>query len=272
MAHLIFSFLGMGVGFFLGLTGTGGSILAVPLLLALTPLSVKEAFFFSLVMVALVSGVGALRQGLLGNVEWRKALIFSGAGMIAAPLVLHVTQRLPETLHVMLFTLLMLGIAWRMFAGAKVVTEGTPAARPFVWTPKYAFKVGVGGIAVGALPGLFGVGSGFLIVPLLTDVFKLSYRHAVGTSLASITLVSSAAIVEGFHHGLHIDPMAGLYFFLGGVIGLLVGGICLHRVPEEKIKKVFAGVLVLLSLYTIMTHYPSQGEIFYDDASRTDIL
>ncbi|MBA4749525.1 MAG: sulfite exporter TauE/SafE family protein [Alphaproteobacteria bacterium] len=272
MEHLIFSFLGTGVGFFLGLTGTGGSILAVPLLLALTPLSVKEAFFFSLVMVALVSCVGALRQGLLGNVQWRKALIFSGVGMVVAPLVLHVTQRLPETLHVMLFTILMLGIACRMFAGSKIVADETPCAKPFVWNPRSALKVGAGGVIVGALSGLFGVGSGFLIVPLLTDVFKLSYRHAVGTSLASITLVSSAAILEGCRHGLRLDPMAGLYFFLGGIIGLLGGGICLHHVAEDKIKKIFAVTLILLSLYTIMTHYPSQGEILHDDPSRTDIL
>jgi len=72
------------VGLSLGLTGSGGSILAIPLLVYVLKVPMIEAIYISLLMVASIALFGAIRQSFGKNVDWKSAILFSLMGMIIA--------------------------------------------------------------------------------------------------------------------------------------------------------------------------------------------
>lgn len=108
------------VGLSLGLTGGGGSILAIPILVYGLGMPMSQSVVISLLMVASIALFGAARQSFSGNVDWRAAILFSLAGMIISPLVIYIAHDVNETLRLILFAVLMLFVAYKMaFSGKK---------------------------------------------------------------------------------------------------------------------------------------------------------
>ena len=97
--------------------------------------------------------------------------------------------------------------------------------------------------AAGAFSGLFGVGGGTVIVPLLILWFAYGEREATGTSLAAIILI---AILAVFGHGLHgnVDVLKGILVGIPAVGGVITGAALQQRLPERWISLVFAVLLV----------------------------
>jgi uncharacterized membrane protein YfcA len=167
--------LGFGIGALLGLLGGGGSILTVPALVYLLGQTPQAAVTTSLVIVGVNSALGALFHRAQGALNWRVALVFGGAGMVASYLVANAARGLPPELLMTAFAVLMLAIGLLMLL--------RPVPQRPAGAPVTAWKVVAGGVAVGALTGLLGVGGGFLIVPALVMLVGLPIREAVGTSL-----------------------------------------------------------------------------------------
>ena len=109
---------GVIVGFSLGLTGGGGAIFAVPLLVYGLDVPPREAVVVSLVVVAVTASVGFVQRALRGTVEFPTALLFGAAGMVAAPLGAALATLVPEWVLLLLFALLMGVIAARMWMKA----------------------------------------------------------------------------------------------------------------------------------------------------------
>ena len=105
---------GVIVGLSLGLTGGGGSIFAVPLLIYGLGVAPQSAVAVSLGAVAIASAFGAVEGCARGVVEWRAAIIFAVAGMLAAPLGVYLGGAASEDLIVLSFAALMLVVALRM--------------------------------------------------------------------------------------------------------------------------------------------------------------
>lgn len=167
------------VGFSLGLTGGGGAIFAVPLLVYGLGVPAREAVGVSLLTVGSTSLVGFVQRARRGMVEFPTGLLFAVSGMVGAPMGAWLADRIPEAVLLGLFALLMLVIAARMSLKA-----GDSAARLPILADENAgtnLSAQSGGqtpadIAMcrsaricwfghGVLSGLFGVGGGFIIVP-----------------------------------------------------------------------------------------------------------
>ncbi len=165
---------GLLVGLSLGLTGSGGSILAIPLLVYGLDMPVSEAIVVSLLMVATIALFGAMRQSFGKNVNWTSAILFSIAGMIVSPVVIQLAHNVDDTLRLVLFAGLMLFVSYRMAFGAKEKIVNKPVRGI---TNENALlkgaKTATGGAVAGGLSGFFGVGGGFVIVPLLSTVFNM---------------------------------------------------------------------------------------------------
>jgi uncharacterized membrane protein YfcA len=100
------------------------------------------------------------------------------------------------------------------------------------------------GSAAGAFSGLFGVGGGTVIVPLLILWFAFEEREATGTSLAAIVLVASlAAAVQGLHGHVHV--VEGLIVGLPAVGGVVAGTALQQRIPQRAVSGAFAVLLVV---------------------------
>jgi uncharacterized membrane protein YfcA len=108
--------------------------------------------------------------------------------------------------------------------------------------PRHLGKLAVIATGAGIFSGLFGVGGGTVIVPLLIVWLGYEEREATGTSLAAIVLIAAAAVAtQGGYGNVHVDD--GLLIGVPAIGGVLVGTWLQQRVPPRTVSLVFALLL-----------------------------
>jgi uncharacterized membrane protein YfcA len=112
-------------------------------------------------------------------------------------------------------------------------------------------KLAVIGTAAGAFSGLFGVGGGTIIVPLLILWLAYGEREATGTSLAAITLI---AVLAAAGHGLYgnVDVAKGVLVGVPAVAGVIAGAALQQRIPQRAVSALFALLLVAIAIELIV--------------------
>lgn len=241
--------VGMIVGLILGLMGAGGSVIAVPLLVFTMRWDVAHAAPIALIAVAAAALLGTLIGLRHGVVRYRAAAMLSAFGILAAPLGFAASHRLPAKPITLAFSALLLFVAWRMHRQTMQAAALSIAASPppcmlgsdgrLRWTSTCARTLGLSGAVSGFLSGLLGVGGGFIIVPTLKRATNLTMDAIVATSLMSIALVSSAALVISAASG-HLDLVLALPFAVGASGGMLLGRAIARRVSGAKLQRGFA--------------------------------
>jgi uncharacterized membrane protein YfcA len=102
------------------------------------------------------------------------------------------------------------------------------------------------GTAAGLLSGLFGIGGGVLIVPLLVLWCGFDERLATGTSLAAIVVIAGVATaVHGAYGNVHVRE--GVLVGLPAVAGVLIGTGLQRRISTKAISLIFAVLLVVVA-------------------------
>jgi len=242
------------VGLSLGLTGGGGSILAVPLLLYGLGLSFRDAVMVSLAVVGLTAVYGSVVQRR--KVDWMAGAVLGTGGIFGAPAGAWLGARMPQTVSLLLFAGLMFVIGLRMWRGTDdafhpaIRCQRHPDGRLHSgWS--CAGKMAVAGVLTGVLSGMFGVGGGFLVVPALLAVAALPIDRALATSLVGIALVSASAFFANFllQPSVPIEPAA---WFLGGAaLGMTAGVRIKDVLPALALRRIFAAMIVLVALWVV---------------------
>ena len=111
---LLASLFGVVMGLVLGLTGAGGGILAVPALVLGLGWSMTQAAPVALFAVGSAAAVGAIDGLRHGLVRYRAALLIAALGAVFSPVGIYFAHQLPEKILMILFSLLMVMVAWRM--------------------------------------------------------------------------------------------------------------------------------------------------------------
>lgn len=233
---------GIGIGLSLGLTGAGGSILTLPVLVYLAGIPPKQAVGLSLLIVGISALVGALQRSRAGEVHFKAAGMFVLSGAIGPVLGSRLTHLLSPVALMLTFAGLMIVIALRMLVPAGSGPQPLPECKPA--------RCLAAGLGVGVLTGFLGVGGGFLLMPALMKFAKLPLKVATGTSLAVIACNSAA----GFLSHLRDAPtpwMMAAGFSLIAASGVWAGGRMASRLPEKSLKRAFA-VLVLLTAFFVI--------------------
>lgn len=264
MLLLLTLFLGTLVGFSLGLTGGGGAIFAVPLLVYGMGVPAREAVGVSLLTVGSTSLVGFIQRARRGMVEFPTGLLFAVAGMIGAPAGSWLGNRIPEGVLLGLFALLMLVIAVRMWLKAADSAARLPVIDDnkgptcqrdpegkLRLTSQCALLLAAIGLGAGVLSGLFGVGGGFIIVPALVMFSGMGMQRAIGTSLLVITLISASGTVSHLLAGKDLSLSTAGVFTVGSILGLFAGSWLAHRLAGAALQKLFSAAIVLVALYVI---------------------
>ena len=224
---------GLAVGVILALTGTGGDILAVPLLVFGIGMGVAQASPIGLLAVGMAAALGAglgLREGIVG---YRAAMLIAASGMLLSPLSLWLAHRLDNRWLSVLFAMILLLVAFRTFHQATrskmVDTVNIPALHPcqrdagtgrFIWTSSSVRALALSGTVAGLLSGLLDVGGGFVMVPSLLHYIDLKMRSVVATSLAVSALVSVTGVVTSASTGGMVWNIA-MPFSAGALVGML---------------------------------------------------
>lgn len=261
---LVTLLFGAVIGFSLGLTGGGGAIFAVPLLVYGLGVPAREAVGVSLLTVGSTSLVGFVQRALRGMVEFPTGLLFALAGMIGAPIGSRLADKIPDALLLGMFAVLMLVIAVRMWWKAQdavaklpIIDDNSgPTCRrdpegKLRLTSQCAMLLGIVGLLSGVLSGLFGVGGGFIIVPALVMFSGMGMQRAIGTSLLVITLVSASGTASHLLAGKDLSLSTAGLFTVGSVFGLFGGSWLAQRLAGPVLQKVFAAAIVFVAIYVI---------------------
>jgi uncharacterized membrane protein YfcA len=240
------------IGLSLGLLGSGGSILTVPVLVYVLGHADKPAIAESLAIVGGIALIGAL-PGVFGKrVDWRMVLFFGVPAMAGTWLGALVSLWVPGAIQLLIFALVMLLAAGFMLRGSGPTAKTTAKNVGGDIDGPNVLLVLAEGLGVGVLTGLVGVGGGFLIVPALVLLGGLGMRKAVATSL--VIIVGKSAV--GFWKylsvlgdlNMEVDwPIIGLFIAIGGggaILGSRIGG----RVDPRSLRRWFGIFLVVMGI------------------------
>jgi uncharacterized protein len=240
--------LGLVIGLVVGSVGGGGAILALPVLVYVLDEPVGPAASASLVVVAVAAAVGAGSLASSGQVCWRIALTFAAPAAAGALLGTLAGARVSPALLIVLFVPVMLVASFATWQRAGAGSDGTASGCP---VPALAHIL-VAGFAVGVLTGFFGVGGGFVIVPVLTLWFGVGFRQGVATSLVIITLTGVVALTSHLAAGSHLDIGVTLSLALPTAVGAFLGTLVSARVPAGALARTFAVVVVGIALFMLV--------------------
>lgn len=261
---LIEILLGLAVGIIMALTGAGGGILAVPLLVFGVGLDVAQAAPVGLLAVGVSAAFGAALGLKKGIVRYKAALLMASVGMALAPLGVWLAHRVDNLWLSILFSLVLLFVAIKTFRQAGNDTEQEtqdPDRRPpcivgaetgkFIWTGPCARSLALSGSIAGLLSGLLGVGGGFVMVPALKRYTDLAMQSIIASSLAVIALVSVSGVTSSALAG-SLNWSIALPFAAGATGGMLVGRSLSSRIPSSMLQKGFATVTAIVAVGMII--------------------
>ena len=249
---LISPALGIIVGVLMGLTGAGGGILSVPLLVFALHMNMVDASPISLSAISLAAGVGAL-IGLKNHLLRYKAAMFMAIfGVILAPAGFWLASRIPNGPLLLLFSSALFYSAFNQYRQAHKAALGipepprepppcliNPSIGKFHWNIPCARALALTGGLAGFLSGLLGVGGGFIIIPALKRYTNLPAQSIIITSLGVQALISGGSVIFAAATGSFNFNVAAP-FSLGALAGLLIGLAISRKLSGPKLQQLFA--------------------------------
>jgi uncharacterized membrane protein YfcA len=250
------------VGISLGLIGSGGSILTVPILVYIMGVNPVLATAYSLFIVGTTALVGGVQSAIQKKVDFKTVLIF-GAPSIAAVYAtrLWLVPLIPDILFEMngfemtkpialmvLFSIVMILASISMIRPSEKKEE---SAEDVQLSYNYPMILAEGAL-VGVLTGLVGAGGGFLIIPALVLLARMPMKLAVGTSLFIIAAKSLIGFLGDLQTTSEIDWILLSMFTLFAVIGIFIGIMLSKKIPGSKLKTSFGWFVLIMGIYIIV--------------------
>lgn len=245
------------IGISLGVIGSGGSILTIPILVYILDVDPVSATSYSLFIVGITSLVGGIRKAKASLVDFGMVLYF-GIPSIFMVLVSRafIVPNIPitvfhigdfvmfkSTLIMVLFAVVMLMASFSMIRSAPTLEEGQQ-------TEKKGFSVFFKGMMLGTVTGFVGAGGGFLIIPALVVSTKMPMSRAVGTSLFIVafnSIVGFLGYQEIDEHPINWHLL--LFFTMASIAGVFIGNEIAKRLPPLKLKVGFGYFVLLMGIY-----------------------
>lgn len=270
--------LGLFVGLVMAITGAGGAILSLPLLVFFLHLKIIDAAPISLMAVMLSASLAALLGLRSGIVRYKAATLLAIFGVLCAPLGVYVAHQLSEKTLAILFSIVLLTVSARSFQKFRTPTlligddcddpngcddeikeappcAVNPATSKLFWTAPCTQRLVLTGSFSGFISGLLGVGGGFIIVPTLHSISNLETKMIVATSLAVIALVSMASALSYVGGGNVLWNIA-LPYVSATVVGMFLGRVLHTKIPSHMSVLIFGllslSIAILMLLKTLM--------------------
>ena len=244
------------IGLVLGLTGGGGSILTVPILVYLMNISPVTATAYSLFIVGTTSTFGAIQNYRKNLVDIKNGFLFAIPSFIAVYLTRkYIVPKIPNTIIESPFllsknTFLMVFFAVIMVFGALSVLK-KKSQNMTTEENRNLILIGIQTFIIGIIIGLVGAGGGFLIIPSLILFVKLPMKKAVGTSLFIIAMNSLVGFI-GDVQNLIIDWIFLLTFSTISIVGIFIGMYLTKYTNENQLKKIFAYFVLLMAAIILL--------------------
>lgn len=252
-------FLAVLIGITLGLIGSGGSIIAVPVLVYIMHIEPVLATAYSLFAVGITAFVGAIQKAKQQLVAFDKVVLFGIPTIISVFLTRkYLIPNIPEIISLSsalqirksVFIMILFGIV--MFAAALKMIR--PTKNEFFDNSESTnyIKIISVGLIIGLIAGFVGAGGGFLIIPALFFLTKTPMKVAVGTSLFIIALQSLIGFLGDLSNQQNIDWILLLIFTSLAVLGIFIGSFFAKKIHGNKLKIGFGYFVLVMAILIIL--------------------
>jgi uncharacterized protein len=256
--HLIGYILAVFVGITLGLIGSGGSILSVPILAYVMGIEPVLATAYSLFVVGTTALIGGIKKAQQQLVDFKKVVLFGIPTVLAVFLTRKfIVPKLPELISITstfsvkksvlimtVFAVVMIAASYRMIR---------PSKEKEITSDKLNYLAIIAqGVFIGLVAGFVGAGGGFLIIPALVFLAKTPMKMAVGTSLFIVSVQSLIGFLGDIRADQILDwTLIGL-FTVCSIIGVFIGGYLSKKINGENLKTGFGWFVLVMGIYIII--------------------
>jgi uncharacterized membrane protein YfcA len=229
------------IGAVLGFIGAGGAMLSVPILLYIFDFTPQAATTAALAVVLAAAISGLLPKIKNKEVLFKEAFVIWGIGLLTNLGFSLVAHRIPDSVITTGFAIVL------VVAGTSMLIKpiaGTEKKVPLLWLIVIS-------LVIGSLTGLFGIGGGFLAIPILVLFFKNPQGKAAGTSLAIIALNSITAFFGHYQSWSDVTWTVPVAMAVSAVVIARSASIKSGQVSPAILKKAFAYLLYSIAILTI---------------------
>ena len=246
----LMSLIGLASGFVGAMTGVGGALLAVPLLLTLPQLlGFQSVTVHATTGLAMVQG---LTTNLVGVIVHRRAgfvsgflLRWSGSGIIVGSLLGSVASRwLPGRWLLLMLGFVLLFCSLQMLRPVPEVEHEADFAYPS------STRFIAAGLLTGILSGATGLGTGSLTIVLLVHWLKVPVRIAIGSTLG-ISLLAALTGTLGKALTLQVPLVEAVGLSLGAAVGAVLGAKASHHVSARTLRHILAAFIAVAAIHAL---------------------
>jgi uncharacterized membrane protein YfcA len=232
---------GGAIGAVLGVVGAGGAMLSVPILLYVFGFTAIPATTGALAIVLAAAVAGSIPKIRAKQILYREAVVIWALGLVTNLAASILAHKLSDQV-------ITTGFSITLFIAALSMLKKSEEQEERRMSIGFLVLLSLG---IGAITGLFGIGGGFIVIPVLMHAFGTPARVATGTSLAVIALNSITAFIGHQSHWDEVDWKIPVVMALSAMAIALLAS---HRQSKsnETTKKAFAGLLVLVAAFTML--------------------
>lgn len=257
ITHIIGYTLAVVVGITLGLIGSGGSILSVPILVYIMGIEPIIATAYSLFVVGTTALFGGIQKAKEKLVDFKKVVLFG----IPTVLAVFITRKIivpsiPDIVYssnsftlkksvliMIVFAIVMIMASIRMIRPLKEKISTNDKLN--------YFRILLQGLFIGLVAGFVGAGGGFLIIPALLFLAKTPMKMAVGTSLFIVSAQSLLGFIGDLRPEQIINWKLILIFTSCSIVGVFIGNYLSKKFSGEKLKTGFGWFVLVMGIYII---------------------
>jgi uncharacterized protein len=230
------------IGAVLGFIGAGGAMLSVPILLYIFGFTPQAATTAAIAVVLTAAISGLLPKIKSKEVLFKEAAVIWALGLVTNLGFSLIAHRISDSVLTTGFSLVLLSAGTAMLIKP---VAGTEKKIPFIWLV-------VMSLVIGSMTGLFGIGGGFLAVPVLVLFFNVPQGKAAGTSLAIIAINSITAFFGHYQSWSDVTWTVPIAMSIAAVIVARFASIKSGQMNQAILRKAFAGLLYSIAIFTLL--------------------
>jgi uncharacterized membrane protein YfcA len=254
---------GVIAGFIAGFLGVGGGFLMVPVMFFLlsnlgyqnNAMVISVATSSAVILFTSISGT--IRQIKKKPINWNSAIILGAGGIAGSFIGSSVSVIIPENVHVILFSSFLLFLVFWMS-----INRSPYLARFRLVESNLLF--GFFGILIGIAAGMFGIGGGIILTPVLTTFFGYSMNRSIGISLATMILIAGGSCtsyillgwgkISSIPYSLgYVNLFFAMVLLCASIPAAQAGVVMSHRISEKILRIVFIGMLLSIAIKMILS-------------------
>ncbi|MBL7136538.1 MAG: sulfite exporter TauE/SafE family protein [Candidatus Marinimicrobia bacterium] len=253
--------IGLIAGVMSGMFGIGGGVIIVPALIIFAGFPQTLANGTSLAALLLPVAIFAVLAYYRAKLIDIKASVMIALGLFTGVFGgAKIALNLPANTLMQLYGLFLLYASWRFIEPAelwqlilkKEKTDSSNTAPKSIKKPNSnVFLIIPLGIIAGLFSGLFGIGGGIIIVPVLSTFFHYNHKIAIGTSLGALLLPVGLPGVICYGLAGQFDVLSAAPVALGLLIGAIFGANITIKLPSMIIRKLYGLFLFFIALNSI---------------------